>query len=369
MKVLHVVSSRERRGAEMFASCLVAALDRDGIEQRVAVMRDSGSAVGFEAPIFQLGDGGIKGPGLHLEPGAVASLGRVARDFRPDVIQAHGGEPLKYVAASASSPWARVVYRRIGDSQQFRGARLREHLFAALMRRAARVVAVADVLKVELVQRYRVNPDRIVMIPNAIDPAASQPRRSRSEVRTELGIDKDTQVVLSIGALTWEKDPLGHVNAVARLADAHPVAHVFVGDGPLRGNLERAVRRCGENYQPFVLGSRDDVGDLLAAADLLLMASRTEGMPASVIEAGMAGLPVVGYALSGVPEVVENGVTGRLVSPGDETGLTRALAELLHDPVARRSMGASARQRCSERFDIGVVAPMYRRVYEEVAVA
>ena len=135
-------------------------------------------------------------------------------------------------------------------------------------------------------------------------------------MRAELDLDSETPLVVSLGALTWEKDPLGHVDVVARAAEARPIAHVFVGDGPLRGQLERAISRRSPNYRPRLLGSRDDVGDLLAAADALLLASRTEGMPASVIEAGLAGLPVIGYALSGVPEVVVDGVTGRLVPPG-----------------------------------------------------
>jgi glycosyltransferase involved in cell wall biosynthesis len=368
MRVLHVVASRHRRGAEIFASSLVGALAHDGIEQRVAVVKTNGNAdVGFAAPTVSLGDGGTSIPGLRLEAGVVTRLRRVSRDFRPDVIQAHGGEPLKYVAASNGIRGGRVVYRRIGDPEQFRGAGVREHVFAALLRRTARVVAVADALREDLVRRYGLDPQRVVTIPNAVDPAATRPVRTRGEVREELGVGPDMPLVLSMGALTWEKDPLGHVEVVARLAESRPLAHAFVGDGPLRGDIERAVESRGPSYRPLVLGSRDDIGDLLAAADVLLVASRTEGMPASVIEAGLAGVPVVGYALSGVPEVVLDGVTGRLVPPGGAHALSQALADLLDDPEARRSMGACARVRCAERFDIGVVAPMYRRVYEEVA--
>ena len=371
MRILHVVASRQRRGAEVFASSLVAALDRYGIEQRVAVLRAKGSdGVGFAAPIATLGDGkGLLPGGLHLEVGAVSRLRRLTRDFRPDVIQAHGGEPLKYVVASTGGRGRRVAYRRIGDSAQFRDSPVRERFFASLLRRTACVVAVAEVLREELVRRYRLDPAHVVTIPNGVDVSSVKPRRSRDEVRAELGLGSETSVVVSLGALTWEKDPLGHVDVVARAAEARPIMHAFVGDGALRSQLGRAISRRSPNYLPRLLGSRDDVGDLLAAADALLLASRTEGMPASVIEAGLAGLPVVGYALSGVPEVVVNGVTGRLERPGDGDALSRALVEVLEDPQAGRTMGFRARERCRALFDMEVIAPRYMRLYEEMTVA
>jgi glycosyltransferase involved in cell wall biosynthesis len=176
--------------------------------------------------------------------------------------------------------------------------------------------------------------------------------------------------VLSLGALTWEKDPLGHLEVTAPLLRRQPhVVHLFAGDGPLRAELEAAAANDGLGARVLVLGSRDDVGDLLAASDLLLFASRTEGMPASLIEAGMAGLPVAGTALPGVPEVVEHGTTGLLVPPGDRDNLRGAVARLLADRSLRAAMGDAARDRCLARHGIDPIAAAYRRVFEEVAAA
>ena len=368
MKVLHVVASRQRRGAEVFASTLVAALDRIGLEQRVAVVRGNGSGVvGFAVPAATLGDERGLLPGLRLERGAVSRLRQLTRRFRPDVIQAHGGESLKYVMASSGGRGRGIVYRRIGDSAQFRNSPIRERSFAWLLRRTARVVTVADALREELVRRYGLDPGHVVTIPNGVDLASVKPGRSRDEVRAEFGLDHETQLVLSLGALTWEKDPLGHVDVVARAAEATPIAHAFVGGGPLRHHLEDAINHRRPEYRGLVLGSRDNVADLLAGADVMLLASRTEGMPASVIEAGLAGLPVVAYALSGVPEVVVDRVTGRLERPGDGEALSQALVDVLTDPPTRQTMGAHARERCRQRFDIEVIAPRYAHLYEELA--
>src|SRR4030095_10598744 len=98
---------------------------------------------------------------------------------------------------------------------------------------------------------------------------------------------------------------------------------------PRRAVGGAAATRAGVAGRAVVLGSREDVGDLLAASDLMVFASRTEGMPASLIEAGMAGLPVAATTLPGVPEVVVDGTTGLLVPPGDREELRGAVERLL----------------------------------------
>jgi glycosyltransferase involved in cell wall biosynthesis len=116
----------------------------------------------------------------------------------------------------------------------------------------------------------------------------------------------------------------------------------------------------------MLLGNRPDVSDLMAAADVLVLASRTEGMPGVLIEAGLMGLPVVAYAIAGVPEVVIDDRTGRLVTAGDEAALTSVALEVLADPALRTRLGAEARTRCAD-FDIRIVAPRYARLYESLS--
>jgi glycosyltransferase involved in cell wall biosynthesis len=290
------------------------------------------------------------------------------RSFRPDVIQAHGGEALKHALAAAAGDGGRIVYRRIGDAAQFGGSRLRERVYAGLMRRSARVVAVSEAQRRELLERFCLSPSRAVTIPNGVDLAALQPIRSRAEVRAALKIPEDVPVVLSLGALTWEKDPVAHVRMVAEIARTHPeTVHVMAGDGPLRSKVEHEVRRLNAAVRTRLLGVRDDVADLLGASDVMMLVSRTEGMPASVIEAGAARVPVVAYALSGIPEVVLDGETGLLVPPGDEVAFARALGELLADSERRAALGKRAAAWCRERFDIGIVARRYLDVYKQVA--
>ena len=371
MKVLHVVASRQRRGAEVFASALVASLAGSDVDQRVAVLHPSrGDRVSFSAPSTEIDTARMHVPGIRVSAAGVRNLRRAIVSYRPDVVQAHGGEPLKYALAASLTDGSRVVYRRIGEVAQFGGDHARRRAYSSLMRRATRVVAVADALRVELVEQFGLLPARVVVIPNGVDVDTLAPSRPRDDMRGALGIPPDAQVVLSLGALTWEKDPIGHLDVVAQAAVGRPrLVHVFAGDGPLREDLRDEIHRRGAQGRTLLLGSRGDVGNLLAASDVMLLASKTEGMPGVAIEAGLSGLPLVGYSLRGVPEVVVDGETGCLVPPGDRALLASALGRLLDDESTRERMGRSAREWCRERFDIRLVAPKYLRVYEEVAQA
>jgi glycosyltransferase involved in cell wall biosynthesis len=370
VRILHLIATGQRRGAEVFASDLVAALDVPDLHQRVAVLHGATPwAVGFGAPVTGLRADRHPLPVSPLQAGALRALRRLLREWRPDLIQAHGGEPLKYAVVAAASRRPPVVYRRIG-SVSWVSTGPKRAFYARLVRRAARVVAVAASVRAETIDAFGLPPRQVVTIPNGFDPRRLEPVRGRDATRGTLGVASRATVVLSLGALSWEKDPLGHLAATAPLLRRRPEAvHLFAGDGPLRADLEAAAGREGLQGRVLVLGSRDDVGDVLAASDLLLFASRTEGMPASVIEAGMGGLPVAGMALTGVPEVVEDGVTGLLVPPGDHDALRAAVGRLLEDPWLRASMGDAARVRCRDRYGIAAVAAAYRAVYEELAGA
>lgn len=366
MRLLHVVASGQRRGAEVFASDLVGALGGAGVSQWIAVLRGP-MLIDYRTEVAMLRGGGRMVPGLRVSLPAVGALRELIGDWRPDVIQAHGGEPFKYsvLATGRRTP---VVYRRIGQAPPWltRGPRRVAH--TGLMRRAAGVVAVAEAVRRETVELFRLPPKQVVTIPNGVDPRRIEPSGGREAARRTLGIPPGATVVLSLGALTWEKDPLAQLEVVGRvLRERLATFHVIAGDGPLRGAVEEGIRRHGLDDRVLLLGARADVADLLAASDVLLFTSRDdgmEGMPAVLIEAGMAGLPVVAYAVAGVTEVIAHRTTGLLTRPGDLEGLTDCMRDLLEDAGTRRDLGEAARRRCLSRFDISAVAPRYLDLYE-----
>jgi glycosyltransferase involved in cell wall biosynthesis len=368
MKVLHVVGSGQRRGAELFASDLVRALNVRGVDQCVGVLHANGSVrVPFDCPVVPLGRGGWTLPGLRIHVDALGSTAKVVRTWRPDIVTAHGGEPLKYALFGAGVRSVPIVYRRIGAVLPWMPRVSRRAAHGLMVRKASRVVAVGETVRRETIAMFHASPSRVVSIPNAVDAGRLRATGTREAMRAVLGISETAPVIVSVGAMTWEKDPLGHLDIVCRVARAFPdLVYLVAGDGPLRVAAEAAARTLGLLDNVRFLGSRSDVGDLLAASDVLLLATRTEGMPGCVIEAGMAGVPVVAYAVGGVPEIVADGVTGFLGPPEQAEALANALEQVLSDADYRARLGSSARDHCLERFDIGPVAARWISLYEEV---
>jgi glycosyltransferase involved in cell wall biosynthesis len=364
LRVLHVVATGTRRGAELFASDLAATLP-DWIDQRFTVLHPPVAEGLFERQGVHLVDPHLAVPGLGLDLRAMSHLRSQITGWKPDLVHTHGGEAFKSVVAAGVGLRVPVLYRKIGSAPPWirEGIRLRAH--RRLLKRADVIVAVAESVKRELISLFRVREQRVVVVPRGVDPSRLQPTRSRIEIRRELGIDPDATVVLSLGALNWEKDPLTHLRITLPAIRSGLLVHVFAGDGPLRAELASAVARADVGDSVRILGSRGDIGDLLGASDVMLLASRTEGMPGCLIEAGMAGLPSVAFDVAGVSEVVSHQRSGFVLPVGDREGMRQALLALASDASLRVSMGSEARKRV-ERFDIAHVARQYEDVYRRI---
>lgn len=145
----------------------------------------------------------------------------------------------------------------------------------------------------------------------------------------------------------------------------------FVGDGPLRPSIESEVQRLGLSGRVTLLGRRTDVGEVLRGAQLLVLSSRWEGFPRTVLEGMRAGLPVVASAVGGVAEAIIDGVTGYMVPPNQVESLSDRLSELLADAQLRNEMGRAGRKRYLERFTFermfGETQAVYERLMESVA--
>jgi L-malate glycosyltransferase len=369
IRILHIVASGKRRGAELFASDLVRTLGKEDVAQRVVVLRGSEPVeVHFAATTDILHAGRRLIPGFRIDLRAVRALRHIIGQWRPNVIQAHGGEALKYSACATIGRHARIVYRRIGAAPPWMTRWHRKVAHRTLLRRAACVVAVAESLRQETVKLFGIH--NVVTIPNAVDPRRMRTSRDPRITRAQFGISPSSPVLLSIGALTWEKDPLTHLQVSERVAAELPdVVHLIVGDGPMRAELQEVIHARSMMNRVQILGSRTDVPDLLAASDVLLFASRPdgmEGMPAVLIEAGLMGVALVGYDIVGVSEVVLNGETGVLVPHGRVGDLAASVLDLLRHPERREAMGAAAQVRCRSHFDIETVSNEYLETYRQL---
>ena len=294
---------------------------------------------------------------MGLDVRAVTSLRRALLELAADLVVAHGGEALKYAVASSLGRWP-VVYTKTGISTGSLRGRSHVALYRMLARRAELVVAVSEESASEARELLGVPAEGVVCIPNGRDPQIYQPGpRTTSDGPLR---------VLFLGHLTSIKDPYRFVEVVQRLRGRGlAVEPTVVGDGPLLGSLADGADATGIR----VLGRRDDIPEILDAADVLLFPGRPEGegMPGVFIEAGMCQVPVVTTDVPGAATVVEHGVTGLVVPVDDLDGLVDAVASLAADPARRERMGAAARQRCTRRWSMESVAKQWREALDGVA--
>lgn len=214
--------------------------------------------------------------------------------------------------------------------------RLQRVAYAAAHRILANSQAAADRLRLEGVPGHKVR-----VIPNGVDTSAFPPREYSARPRR----------IAVVACLREEKRIDVLIAAAPRILSRYPDAELRIaGEGLCRPALEAQVDALGIRQRVTFLGHRDDVADVLAGADVFVLPSRSEALPNSVMEAMAAGLPVVASAVGGIPELVRDGRTGRLVPPGDAGALADALLDLLDHPDRLAEFGRAGREAMERTF-------------------
>lgn len=347
--VLHVITGTTRRGAETFAVDLASALAERGREGRTVALTADASGAGLDVPAL--------GP-TSLGPATIRALRREAKRAR--VVVAHGSSAVVACAIATIGTSVPFVYRNIGDPSYWLDTPRRRAQMRWLLGRARAIVALWEGSAGALRSFSRGALD-VRVIPTGVperlfpevDPA------TRDAARRSLGVGDHGPVAVYVGSLSSEKNVAAAVAAVASIPDAELLV---VGDGPDRARLEAVANAQAPGRIRFV-GSRERPREEIAAADVLVLPSHTEGIPAVLIEAAFSGLPVVASAVGGIPEIVEHGSTGFTVPPGDVAALADGIRRAAADGAA---LGTAARRRCLERFEIGVVASAWDELLAEL---
>jgi glycosyltransferase involved in cell wall biosynthesis len=347
--ILHVVASTDRRGAETAAVDLVAALRTLG-QDGVVVALAPGEVGGLDLPV--LGRTRFSARGL-------AELRRHSR--LSTVVVAHGSSTLPAVAAATLGTGVPFVYRSIGDPRAWVTTAARRARVRAAVARASAVVALWSGSAVTWHEVLGVPAPKLHVIPNAAWAADFSPadETARRTARVVLGLEPDATIALYLGALSPEKRADLAIDAIARLDD---VELIVVGDGPERARLEEMAVAVAPSRVHF-LGQTPHPQGALNAADMVVLPSDTEGQPRVAVEAGLCGLPVVATRVGGLSEVIEDGSTGLLVSPGNASQLAEAMRTAL---AARWRMGEAAHRRCAARFDLSTVAQQWQTLLKSV---
>ena len=373
LRVMRIIARMNVGGPALQAVTLMRGLPAEKFEQRLYtgfVGPDEADYIDLRAPglavhrVPRLG----RRIGLADDARALAMLAAEMRRFRPHIVHTHTAK------AGTLGRAAAILARVPGRVHTFHGhllhgyftprtARLVAASESMLARHTDRLVTVGAQVRDDLLGAGIGKPGQYTVVPPGARLGSLPGNRA---ARRELGLPQAGPVVAYVGRLTRVKRP-DRLIAVARdVIGAVPDATVVVcGDGDLAGEVSRA--QAGLDPSLRLLGWRADVETVYAAADLILLTSDNEGMPVSLIEAGLAGLPVVATAVGSVAEVVEDGRTG-LLAPCDAGLLARCVVRLLRDDGLRHRLGASAAARCRERFGPERLVLDVQRLYEGLAV-
>ena len=346
-RVLLLITLAETGGAQRYVASLLPALARE-----------------FDVLVAAHGDGYLAGasraagvryvPLRHvrrpLDPVhdllGLVELYRLFRRERPAVVHANSSKAgvLGRLAAVAARVPVRLFTVHGWAFRAHRGLVARAYLWADRLAcpLTTTTICVAEGDRESGLRARTCRGSRTVVIRNGVD--LDRPRRTPPPSARPC-------TVVSVGRLRHPKDFATLVRAMAALAPGTARLRI-VGDGPDRSAVASEIAGLGLDHAVELLGTRDDVGDLLADADLFVLSSESEGLPMSVLEAMAAGLPVVASAVGGVPELVRDGETGTLVPPGDSRALAVAIERLAADPALRERMGAAGHRRAEREFSL-----------------
>jgi glycosyltransferase involved in cell wall biosynthesis len=310
---------------------------------------------------------------------ALAELVRIVRGFRPHIVHTHtakAGFVGRLAALVGQRPRPLILHTYHGHVLEGYFGPARTLLFRTLERGMARgsdrLIGVSRATVDDLV-RLRVAPrKRFAVIPIGLDLDGflAATRETGARFRAEVGAGTDEVLLACVGRLVPIKrvDVLIRAVALARREGA-PLRLAIVGDGESRAELEALAGSLGLAEHVVFCGYLPDVTTVAAAADVAVLSSDNEGTPVSLIEAAAAARPAVATAVGGVPDVVEHGVTGILVPPGDQRSMADALAQVAGDSPLRERMGAAAREHVRERFSSERLIDDVERLYTQLALA
>jgi len=303
-------------------------------------------------------------PGLG-RPWHVLGIARRLRAWQPDIVHTFLLTASLYGRLGAILAGVPIV---IGTEVNIYEHKQAQHALAErlLMRGTDRVVVSAESVRDFYIGQVHANPAKVDVIYNAVDWSQLETTKSRESTRASLGVPASSPVAGIIARLTEQKAHRYLFEAMAATPGLAPLHLLVVGDGDLRDQLHAQADRLGLSTRVHFLGARRDLGDLLASIDVFVMPSLWEGLPLSMVLAMGAGLPVVASRVAGIPEVVEDGVTGALVPPADVQALGSALAQLIADPARMRAMGAAASASVLPRFGVDRYVAAVTGLYDQL---
>lgn len=362
MKVAHLDTGRTWRGGQQQVLLLARGLERAGHRNLLLAP---------EGPLAERArDAGLdvvrwtsRG---ELDLAAVAAAAAVLRRAAPDVVHAHSAHAhaLGVPAARLAGVRAVVVSRRV-DFAVARTPWSRVKYALPVDRYLCISRGVRDVMRAG-----GVDARRLALVPSGVeipDPAAlARERETAADLRALIDAPPGAPVVGTVAALAPHKDHATLLEAASRVVAGRPeVRFAWLGEGECRADLERRRAELGLGSHVHLLGFRADARALIQQFTVFALSSHLEGLCTSLLDAGARGVPIVATAVGGVPDIVRDGETGRVVPARDPEALARALLDALADPAGSAARAADQRAAVAA-FSVDALVANTLRVYREV---
>jgi glycosyltransferase involved in cell wall biosynthesis len=365
--ILHVVEDLRIGGLERVIQSIVLGLDRGKYNVEVWCLAGGGEIAD------EISEQGIPvkvlGMKSYYNPRRILDLAFLLQEAEIDLIHSHG-----YFA----STFARLAGLKAGRAAMVRHMHTTDHRFsprnmrieALLSLYTDQVICVSRAVKTFAVEALGIPEIRTCVIYNT---AFAKGNGSQGVVglearRAALGIQADDFVILALASLKRNKGHEVLLHALLQLRQQHPgIKCLFVGGGPLRGELEAEAQRPGLAGHVVFTGLQSDVTPYLEMAHTLVLPTLyREGLSVALIEGALAGLPLVGSRLGGIPEVIEHQENGFLVRPGDGGNLAAAIGQLIANPDLRGRMGRASREIYKTRFSQGIILRKIEDLYDRL---
>lgn len=365
-RICHIIDHLSLHGAQVYLAKLVRGLAECGYEQRVyglndprhpkivQMMEDAGAQVRTIGKMQLLSSVGLMRLSLDL------------MGWRPQIVQTYlrFSDVIGRVLGRLARVPVSVSVVTQPNVDKYRWQYLLDRLTAGL---SDRVVFNSEEIIDFAVAKEGVKREQVVFIPNGIDIEPKSSPDAGPMVRTRLGISAEAPVIGFVARLYPQKGHACLLSAFAEVLHEYPeTVLLVVGDGPLRGELEAQASGLNIGRSVRFLGERSDLADVLDALDLYVQASLWEGMSIALMQAMLCEIPVVATSVDGTVEIIDDGVTGFLVKPGDSEALARGIIHALKNKDAAKGIGKNGAAMVNREFSVRRMVSRFDDMYREL---
>ncbi|MEN2281304.1 glycosyltransferase family 4 protein [Algoriphagus sp. SE2] len=356
MRIIQLVQKNQARGAEIFTAWLSEELKDLGHQVLLVSLFEGNFELPFSGKLIRLNR---KKENRFWDYKGWKKFNEIVQDFKPDLVQANGGDTLKFAVVSKKlfRESYKLVFNNGGLVSTYMTSLAHRVFNRFLFRNTDAFVSVSKYTKKDLDQFLEANKKHKI-IPIGLQISFFDHLANKSSF----------PVIVQIAGFTHEKNHQGSLRIFARFQEKYPASQLwFIGDGPEKATIEREVEKIEFKSQIKFLGSLSQPFNRIPENAILILPSISEGLPAVLLEAFFARIPVVAYGVGGIPEVLVDRENGFLASPNDEKQFYEALEQCFQmDEVTKKSLLDRAQKTVIENYTIAQVAKKYLGFHSEL---